>query len=47
MPWNPRVTTLLNYSLPRLRVTRRTNLALLALDTLGRHTLAIPVLVGA
>ena len=47
MPWYHRIATFLNYSLPQLRATRRTNLALLTLAILERRTLAISVLVRA
>ena len=45
MPWYHRIATFLNYSLPQLRATRRTNLALLTAAILQRRTLAISVLV--
>ena len=45
MPWYHRIATFLNYSLPQLRATRRTNLALLTAAILQRRSLAISVLV--
>ena len=47
MPWYHRIATFLNYSLPQLRATRRTNLALLTVAILERRALAISVLVRA
>ena len=47
MPWYHRVATFLNHSLPQLRATRRTNLALLTVAILERRALAISVLVRA
>ena len=47
MPWYRQITTFLNYALPQLRATRRTNLALLTAAILDRRTLAISVLVRA
>ena len=45
MPWYHRIATFLDHSLPQLRATRRTNLALLTAAILQRRTLAISVLV--
>ena len=42
-----RIATFLNYSLPQLRATRRTNLALLTAAILERRALAISVLARA
>ena len=47
MPWYHRIAIFLNHSLPQLRATRRTNLALLTVAILERRTLAISVLVRA
>ena len=47
MPWYHRIATFLNHSLPQLRATRRTNLALLTVAILERRALAISVLVQA
>lgn len=47
MPWYHRIATFLNHSLPQLRSTRRTNLALLTVAILERRALAISVLVRA
>ena len=47
MSWYHSIATFLNYALPQLRATRRTNLALLTAAILDRRTLAIPVLVRA
>ena len=47
MPWYHRIATFLNYSLPQVRATRRTNLALLTVAILERRSLAISVLVRA
>ena len=47
MSWYHRIATFLNYSLPELRATRRTNLALLTVAILERRALAISVLVRA
>ena len=47
MAWYHRIATFLNYSLPQLRATRRTNLALLTVAILDRRALAISVLVRA
>ena len=47
MPGYHQITTFLNYALPQLRATRRTNLALLTAAILDRRTLAISVLVRA
>ena len=47
MAWYYRIATFLNYSLPQVRATRRTNLALLTVAILERHALAISVLVWA
>ena len=41
MPWYHRIATFLNCSLPQLRATCRTNLALLTVAILQRRTLAI------
>ena len=43
MPWYHRIAIFLNRALPRLRATRRTNLALLTAAILDRRTLVIPV----
>ena len=45
--WYHRITTFLNYSLPQLRATRRTNLALLAVAILVWRALTTSVLVRA
>ena len=45
MSWYHRIATFLDYSLPQLRATRRTNLALLTVAILERRALAISVLV--
>ena len=47
MPWYHRIATFLNYALPQLRATRRTNLTLHTVAVLERHALAISVLVRA
>jgi hypothetical protein len=47
MPWYHRIATFLNHSIPQLRATRRTNLALLTVAILERRALAISVLVRA
>ncbi len=47
MPWYHRIATFLNNSIPQLRATRRTNLALLTVAILERRALAISVLVRA
>ena len=47
MAWYHRIATFLNYSVPQLRATRRTNLALLTVAILERRALAISVLVRA
>ena len=48
MPWYHRIATFLNHSLPQLRATRRTNLALLTCGHPGApRTLTISVLVRA
>ena len=47
MPWYHRIATFLNCSLPQLRSTRRTNLALLTVAILERRALSISVLVRA
>ena len=47
MSWYHRIATFLDYSLPQLRATRRTNLALLTVAILERRALAISVLVRA
>ena len=47
MPWYHCIATFLNYALPQLRATRRTNLALLTVAILERRSLAISVLVRA
>ena len=47
MAWYHRIATFLNYSLPQLRATRRTNLALLTVAILERRALTISVLVRA
>ena len=47
MPWYHRIATFLNYSVPQLRATRRTNLALLTAAILERRTLSISVLARA
>ena len=47
MTWYHHIATFLNYSLPQLRATRRTNLALLTVAILERRALAIAVLVRA
>ena len=41
MPWYHRIAGFLNHSLPQLRATRRTNLALLTVAILERRHLAI------
>ena len=43
MPWYHRIAIFLNRALPRLRATRRTNLALLTVAILDRRTLVILV----
>ena len=45
MPWYHRIAIFLDCSLPQLRATRRTNLALLTAAILQRRTLSISVLV--
>ena len=47
MSWYHSIATFLDYALPQLRATRRTNLALLTAAILDRRTLAISVLVRA
>ena len=47
MPWYHRIAASLNYSLPKMRATRRTNLALLTVAILERRALAISALVRA
>ena len=47
MSWYHCIATFLNHSLPQLRATRRTNLALLTVAILERRALAISVLVRA
>ena len=47
MSWYHRIATFLNDSLPQVRATRRTNLALLTVAILERRALAISVLVRA
>ncbi len=47
MSWYHRIATFRNHSLPELRSTRRTNLALLTAAILQRRVLAISVLVRA
>ncbi len=47
MSWYRRIATFLNYSLPQVRTTRQTNLALLTMAILERRALAISVLVRA
>ena len=41
MSWYHRIETILNYSLPQLQATRRTNMALLTVGILERHALAV------
>ena len=47
MPWYHRIATFLSYSLPQLRSTRRTNLALLTVAIPERSARSISVLVRA
>lgn len=47
MPWYHRIAAFLNYSLPQLRSTRRTNLARLTVAILEGRALAISVLARA
>ncbi len=44
MSWDHCIATFLNYALPQVRATRRTNLALLTVAILERRALAISVL---
>ena len=47
MSWDHCIATSLNYSLPQVRATRRTNLALLTVAILERRASAISVLAPA
>ena len=47
MSWDHCIATFLNYALPQVRTTRRTNLALLTVAILERRALATSVLVRA
>ena len=47
MSWYHRISTFLNYSLPELRATRRSNPGLLTVAILHRRVLTISVLVRA
>ena len=47
MSWYHLIATFLNHSLPQLRATRRTNLALLTAAVLERRTLALSILTRA
>ena len=47
MSWDHCIATFLNYALPQVRATRRTNLALLTVAILERRALVTSVLVRA
>ena len=47
MSWDHCIATFLNYSLPQVCATRRTNLALLTVAILERRSLSISVLAPA